>query len=235
MDDIVKKIRQELKEKADEKVKVGAQNYFKEVVKLYGVKTPDTTKIARAYFKEIKKSSKGEIFALCEELWKSGFMEESFVANTWSYALRRHYETEDFEIFEKWLKAYVSNWASCDGFCNHTVGAFIEMYPDYITHLKAWAHSSNRWVKRAAAVTLIVPAKRGKFLKDVFEIADILLTDKDDIVQKGYGWMLKVASQAHEREVFDYVFAHKSVMPRTALRYAIEKMPQELRLRAMEK
>ena len=90
-------------------------------------------------------------------------------------------------------------------------------------------------MKRASAVSLIIPAKNGKFLNDVFQIADILLLDKDDMVQKGYGWMLKVASQAHEKEVFEYVLAHKASMPRTALRYAIEKMPKELKNKAMRK
>ncbi len=101
--------------------------------------------------------------------------------------------------------------------------------------MKKWAKSDNRWVKRASAVTLIIPARKGLFLKDIFDIADTLLTDKDDLVQKGYGWMLKAASQAHEEEVFDYVMNNKKYMPRTALRYAIEKMPPELKSRAMEK
>jgi 3-methyladenine DNA glycosylase AlkD len=73
------------------------------------------------------------------------------------------------------------------------------------------------------------------FLNDIFEIANTLLTDKHDLVQKGYGWMLKAASQAQEKEVFDFVMSKKSIMPRTALRYAIEKMPPELKSRAMEK
>jgi 3-methyladenine DNA glycosylase AlkD len=55
------------------------------------------------------------------------------------------------------------------------------------------------------------------------------------MVQKGYGWMLKVASQAHQKEVFNYVMRRKSTMPRTSLRYAIEKMPDDLKRRAMEK
>jgi 3-methyladenine DNA glycosylase AlkD len=101
--------------------------------------------------------------------------------------------------------------------------------------LKQWAKSANRWVKRASAVSFIIPARKGLFLNDIFEIADTLLMDKDDMVQKGYGWMLKAASQAHEEEVFDFVMNNKGIMPRTALRYAIEKMPIELKSRAMEK
>ena len=84
-------------------------------------------------------------------------------------------------------------------------------------------------------MTLIVPAKKGKFLNDILEIADLFLCDKDDLVQKGYGWMLKAASQAHEREIFEYVMKNGNFMPRTALRYAIEKMSKELKRRAMER
>lgn len=69
----------------------------------------------------------------------------------------------------------------------------------------------------------------------MFEIADILLLDRDDMVQKGYGWMLKAASESHQTEVFNYVLSKKAVMPRTALRYAIEKMPKELKAEAMKK
>ncbi len=107
------------------------------------------------------------------------------------------------------------------------------MFPERISYLKKWAKLPGRWMKRASAVTLIVPARKGLFLNDIFKIADILLLDKDDMVQKGYGWMLKASSQAYQKEVFDYVIRNKAVMPRTSLRYAIEKMPQELRTKAM--
>ncbi|MGC3978768.1 MAG: DNA alkylation repair protein, partial [Paludibacteraceae bacterium] len=119
--------------------------------------------------------------------------------------------------------------------CNHTVGSFVMMYPEYVEKLKGWATSPKRWMKRASAVILIIPARKGMFLKDIFEIANILLLDKDDLVQKGYGWMLKAASEAYQKEVFDYVISKKEVMPRTALRYAIEKMPHDLKIEAMKK
>jgi 3-methyladenine DNA glycosylase AlkD len=109
------------------------------------------------------------------------------------------------------------------------------MYPENISKLKGFTGSDNRWMRRAAAVSLIIPAKKGKFLHDILEIADKLLLDQDDLVQKGYGWLLKAASQAHQQEIFDYVMKHRSTMPRTALRYAIEKMPKELKIQAMKK
>lgn len=202
---------------------------------MYGVKAAMVSKIGKLFDVDVLALNKNEAIALCEELWQSGFMEESFIACHYSYLLRESYVPSDFQVFEKWVSKYVSNWASCDTLCNHTIGTFVEMYPQYLADLKKWAKSRNRWLRRAAAVSLIIPAKNGKFLKDIFEIANILLTDKDDLVQKGYGWMLKSASQARQQDVFDFVIKNKAQMPRTALRYAIEKMPRELKAKAMEK
>jgi 3-methyladenine DNA glycosylase AlkD len=235
MESIINQLRKELGQNADEKLKKSGERFFKEKVKMYGMKTALGLQLGKKYWKEIQNRDKKEIFAMCDELWKSGYMEESFIACNWSYFIREKFEKKDFAVFEKWVNNYVSNWASCDTLCNHTIGSFVEMYPEFLENLKKWTKSDNRWVKRASAVTLIIPAKHGKFLKEIFEIADMLLLDADDLVQKGYGWMLKAASEAHQKEVFDYVMKNKTKMPRTALRYAIEKMPDPLRKKAMEK
>lgn len=235
MNAIVEKVRQTLIGAADDKTRLSGERFFKEKVKIYGVASASAQKFSRDFFKEVKDLPKDEILALCEEFWKSGYMEESFVACHWSDLIHDRLVREDFATLERWVSLYVSNWASCDTLCNHTVGGFIDMYPEYLGELKGWAKSSNRWVKRASAVSLIIPARNGRYLGDIFEIADILLLDGDDLVQKGYGWMLKAASQAHQNEVFEYVVRNKGVMPRTALRYAIEKMPKELKVIAMSK
>ncbi len=235
MNTILRQIRRELIANADPRTKATGQTFFKEEVKLYGVKPPVVAKIAKRYFVQIKEMDKDDVFELCESLWQSGYMEESFIACQWAYCLRNRFTPGDFRVLTRWVKQYVTNWASCDTLCNHTIAAFVEMYPKHLADLKKWAKSKNRWVRRASAVTLIIPARNGRFLDDIFEIADLLLLDDDDLVQKGYGWMLKAASQSHGREVFDYVMRHKQEMPRTALRYAIEKMPAEMRQKAMAK
>ena len=232
---IISTIRQELEQQTDVKTKEISQSFFKEKITAYGVKTAIVNKIAEKYFQEIRPRGKKEIFALCEELLKSDYTEEAFIAFKWAYRLRSEYEPSDFTIFERWLNKYVNNWAKCDTLCNHTIGSFVERYPRYIENLKKWTRSENRWLRRAAAVTLIIPAKQGEFLKDIFEIAESLLQDKDDLVQKGYGWMLKEASRMHQKEVYNYVLRNNKLMPRTALRYAIEKMPEDLRRLAMGK
>ncbi len=235
MDLVITRIRQELAGHADPEFRKSSQRFFKEEITCYGVKTATVVAIAKRYWKEVRGRSKPEIFSLCEELYRSGSLEESFIVSNWAHALSGRYEREDIEVFRYWIETYITNWAACDGFCNHTMGDFIEQYPEYTGELKRWTKSGNRWVRRAAAVSLILPAKQGKFLSEAIEIADLLLTDSEDMVQKGYGWLLKEASRNHRNEIFAYVMRNKKVMPRTALRYAIELMPEDLKSEAMKK
>jgi 3-methyladenine DNA glycosylase AlkD len=237
MDKLISNVRQKLIEKTDSKTRETTKRYFKEGEQAitYGVKTVETRKIGKDFCRHIKGFSKQQIFELSEELWKSQYFEEAVIACMCTESIYKSFEPDDFNIFKHWVHHYVNNWAACDTFCNHTMGTFVMKYPEYIVELKHWAKSPNRWVKRASTVTLIIPARKGLFLPDILEIAHILLSDKDDLVQKGYGWMLKAASQAYEKEVFNFVMSKKAVMPRTALRYAIEKMPDELKNQAMRK
>ena len=233
--DLVVAVRKELKSAADKKTAETAQRFFKEKVKHYGVKSALVRKIASSAWKKVKLHSKNEIFAMCEELYRSDFGEESYIASDWLPRISSEFAREDLAVFKKWISAYVNSWAKCDTFCNHTLGDYLMRFPEEAVKVKSWTSSKNRWLKRAAAVSFIVPAKKGMFLPEAFEIADALLTDKDDLVQKGYGWLLKEESRNHEKEVFEYVLSHRREMPRTALRYAIELMPKSLKNAAMKK
>lgn len=234
---LIGELRLALQRSADSKIRESSSRFFKkgEEALIYGVKTADVNNMAKEFCKRIKTYSKQDMLAICEELWKSQYLEEALIACTFTESLKKQFEPSDFKVFERWVNKYVNNWADCDTLCNHTIGTFIMMYPEYLNELKKWAKTPNRWAKRASAVTLIIPARKGLFLGDIFEIAEILISDKDDIVQKGYGWMLKAASESHQKEVFDYVISKRDVMPRTALRYAIEKMPKDLKAEAMKK
>lgn len=233
MQTLLNALRTELRAQTNLQAQLASKKFFKETINVYGLTIPAVKKIEKAYLSEVLEFSKSEVLSLCEELWKSGMMEESFLACDFAYCLRTKFEPSDFDVFERWIRNYVSNWASCDTLCNHTVGALVMQYPECIQRLLAFTSSDNRWVKRAAAVTLIIPARKGLFQQELFLIADRLLLDSDDLVQKGYGWMLKAASQFDPQAVFDFVTARKDRMPRTAYRYAIEKLAPELRKEAM--
>lgn len=237
----------ELRKHVDRKFQEGAFRFFKEKVKVLGVRSPQVKQVASKFWPEIKKLPKDEIFQICEELWQSGYIEESFIAINWTNRLIGKLDKADFARFTSWIDKYVTNWASCDIFCTHAVGYLVQQYPDLFDELKTWTKSKNRWFRRAAAVSLIYPLHHPlKFspssrlspislLSLIFQISDSLLEDPDDLVQKGYGWMLKEASKTWPQEVFQYVFDRRNKMPRTALRYAIEKLPKDLRVKAMSK
>lgn len=228
-----KLIQYELKQLANAEFAQSQTRFFKEPIKNYGIRNPEVNHISKQYIKQLVHLSKEEVFELCQALWASGYLEEGFVACHLSFSRHKAFEESDFNLFERWVQRYITNWATCDTFCNHTLGAYFEMFPHQVSLLMGWTGSENRWVRRASAVSLIIPARKGIFLDQSFRIADLLMEDTDDLVQKGYGWLLKVSGEAHQKEVFNYLMEKRDVMPRTAFRYALEKMPKELKDIAM--
>jgi len=230
---LVAELRRELARCADERYRVSLQRFFKEPMDSYGVRTADLRRLSNEYFSRIRSPSKHEVLELCEELHKGAKYEEHAIAFSWAGKLAPQFEPSDFRLLERWLKNHVSNWAACDTFCGGAVGEFLLRFPEFLPKVQAWARSKNRWLRRASAVALIPAVHKERHLDEAFAIADILLLDEDDMVQKGYGWMLKEISNRRPREVFDFVLKRKDKMPRTALRYAIEKLPLALKKRAM--
>jgi len=243
MRNIIETVQKTLKTESSEAVRKSAQRFFKgdNKIKLHGVKSADVKKIAKRYCVEVKHLPKEQLFDLCETFMRSGYLEEFSIACTWMSHTHKDLKPKDWTVIDRWIDSYITNWAACDVFCcggmgkGGTVAAFLEMYPQYVKKLRTWAKSKNLWKRRAAAVSLVGSARRGLFHDEVFALAEILLLDSEDMVQKGYGWMLKEAGNFDEQAVFQFVMKHKAVMPRTALRYAIEKMPKNFKEQAMRK
>jgi 3-methyladenine DNA glycosylase AlkD len=235
MQEILRELRAELAAGANEAGRLSFARFFKEEILCYGLKNAQVRALGRKYWPQIKAHRKPEIYALFEALLASGYAEETLLVAEWAPKMQSQFARSDLRTFKRWIDKYLDNWAEVDSFCNHTMAEFLERFPDSLPEIMSWTRSANRWMKRAAAVSLIIPAKRGQYLPEALAIAEALLRDPDDMVQKGYGWLLKEASRLHQREVFAYVLSRRAVMPRTALRYAIELMPPELRAEAMKK
>ncbi len=232
---IISEIRKELKENIDVKYKRNLYNFFKEEINPLGVRTLIVKKIAAKYFSKVRLSDKRDIFDLCENLLLNGYDEEKRIAFDWAYRIRKQYTKNDFKVFEKWLTEYVSNWEACDNLCTHAFGYFIFQFPEFLSNVRKWTKSKNRWLRRASAVILIYSIRKDKYIDDALKIADMLLNDTDDLVQKGYGWMLKEISNLYPQKVFKYVMVQRKNMPRIALRYSIEKLPGEIKQKVMLK
>lgn len=228
-------IQQSLAAITSEERKRSTIRFFKEPICCYGVSNPDAKKIGQHYYQLIRHEPKAFIWEIAELLFASGWLEEALIACQWVFKRKKEFTQSDLRTFEKWIHQYVHNWAVCDTFCNQSMGSLLIQYPEQTDILYSWTESDNRWVRRASAVSLIVPAKKGLFEEVIFDIAHLLLTDSDPMVQKGYGWLLKVYSQVNLDRVFQYVLCNESQMPRTAFRYAIEKMPITFKDQAMKR
>ena len=152
-------------------------------------------------------------------------MEYGMIAINLMKKLTKEMKKEDFFIFEKWIEEYITNWAHCDIFCSDIIGNLIEKYPELEKNVINWAKSKNRWQKRASAVSFVLIVQHDKkYIKPIFTVSEILMKDHDDLIQKSYGWALKRAAEFHKKETIPFLMKHKKTMPRTALRYACEKL-----------
>lgn len=210
------------------------QGYSKEPIQTMGVRTATMRLIAKEHFPKVKQLPLEAFWVECTALLEAGTVEQRGIAFTWAHARRKDLQPVHFEVLYGWLCRYVTNWAACDQLCNEVFGDFMMRYPAHATHVLDWARSENRWLRRAAAVILIPDLKRkGTFVPLLLQVATILLPDRDDLVQKGYGWALKEAFEDHHDKVWPFIQRHKQHMSRTALRYAIEKLGPAQKAEAM--
>ena len=221
---LLAEIRESLAARADPVFRAGQAAFFREAIHSYGVRSPDVKTIAGRVSKEVKTWTAAQRNQLANELWKSGRMEEGVVAIYVYRRFRKQCAGCEFRLFERWIDQYVGNWAHCDGVSSWLLAACIENEPALIPRLMEWTRSPNRWKRRAAAVSLLQEAKKGRHTADVLAVAGALLRDGDDMVRKGTGWLLKEAYPARPREVVSFLAPRKSLASRVLLRYAAEKM-----------
>ena len=135
-------------------------------------------------------------------------------------------------IFRLYLRStkFINNWDLVDASAPHIVGAHIKDR-SLLTKL---ARSKSLWERRIAIVAT-QHFIRNHDLKDTFRLAKNLLDDKHDLIHKATGWMLREAGKRDRDALVAFLEEHATRMPRTMLRYAIEKFPPALRRRLMAK
>jgi 3-methyladenine DNA glycosylase AlkD len=230
----LKQLVAELQAKSSILYKKNLLRFFTTPINCIGVPKATAGKIGKLHFLKIKNQSKELIYDHCQDLFEQNSIELSGIACDWAYAYKKQYEHKDIILFESWLQNYVHDWAVCDTLCATVLKAYFAQFPDEISRTKNWVTAKNPYVRRASAVALIY-FEPTNHLQLRLARAQELMHDKDVYVQKGYGWLLKKTSQKFPQDVYHFVIKHKKVMPRLALRYAIEKLPKPLRAQAMLK
>jgi 3-methyladenine DNA glycosylase AlkD len=143
---------------------------------------------------------------------------------------RRDFTPRLLPAWKRWLAGNLSaNWATTDAICGALIGPLMLKHPEVCVRLRAWARDRNMWVRRASIVGLIPLARRGGALDLLYDIARRLHGDPEDLIQKAVGWALREAGKTDMPRLERYLRANGAQIPRTTLRYAIERFPERKR------
>jgi 3-methyladenine DNA glycosylase AlkD len=190
--------------------------------RFYGVTVPKCRKIAKA--------ARGMKWAELAKLLKSPVHEEREVALFMMVdAFQRAKNEEEREtVYERYVRhrKHVNNWDLVDASAPTIVGGYLENKDR--SPLYDWARSGNLWEKRIAMLATFRYIK-AKDYKDALAIARILRDDDEDLIHKAVGWMLREVGNRDRPEEERFLKVHYEKMPRTMLRYAIEKFPEKKR------
>jgi 3-methyladenine DNA glycosylase AlkD len=219
---------QQLQALADEKTATALRRFFKtgpgqygEGDQFLGVKVPPLRKLARVF--------RGLPLAEADVLLQSPFHEARALALLILVdAFQRGDAKLKKEIHELYLSrtAFVNNWDLVDCSAEHVVGGFLVGRKRGL--LKRLARSASVWERRIAMLATFHFIKRREFF-DALDVAAALLYDRHDLIHKAVGWMLREVGKRDPAALEGFLWNHYRWMPRTMLRYAIERFPEPRR------
>jgi 3-methyladenine DNA glycosylase AlkD len=213
----------------------GSRRYFKEQVEFYGLTTPEMRAICGEFHERIKKSwTLDEAMALCEILLPRKKMEAKAASIVLLLKFKKEFGPDTFRRIKAWLAAdYCDNWAAVDILCPEGLGFLLDRNPALIKDIKTWTAHPNRWVRRASIVAFVPLARRGKYLDAAYDIGRRMFATDDDLLQKAAGWMIREAGKTDMARLEAFLLEHGPAIPRTTLRYAIERFSEVSRKRLL--
>jgi len=163
-------------------------------------------------------------------LIQSKYHEERFLGliilvNKYAKTKDKKNRNQLYKIYVSSFK-YINNWNLVDVTCPHVTGK--HLIDKDRTILYKWAKSEDLWTKRIAMISTFYFIRKND-LDDTFKIADMLLQDEHDLIHKAVGWMLREAGKRDIKKEETFLKKHYKTMPRTMLRYSIEKFPETKR------
>jgi 3-methyladenine DNA glycosylase AlkD len=200
------------------------QWFFKEEVKSRGWYTGELRKVAGRFRRTIiKELGLPFLVQVADKLFTGRCLEEKVFAVLMLETLTGKFGDAEFRLFESWLPR-ISSWADHDGLVHYLIAPMIAANPARVAAVFRWAKSRDRWHRRAACVALIRGTRQKKFLPEIKRLSNLLLTDEDDMVQKGLGWLLRETAKADAGRTVPYLMTIRQRAPRLVLRTACEKL-----------
>lgn len=220
----------ELRHLSDPKKAASTQRFFKEPVQALGIDTPTLRRIARVWTNRLKGVWRlRQAVALCDELLRHPQLEVRGAGFLVLGAFREEFDEALFHRAERWVRRYLDNWASVDGFVLTVFSPLLEQHPELAGRLPQWRQTPCMWVRRAALVALVPFARRGEQLDLAYRLVAASLGEKADLMHKALGWLLREAGRTDAARLKSFLLQHRQAIPRTTVRYAIEHFPLSAR------
>jgi 3-methyladenine DNA glycosylase AlkD len=213
----------------------GVQWFFKEEIKSLGWYTTALRKAAVRSRREIRQEFGLDFLVrVADKLFSGRVLEEKAFAVFLLEELTGEFGDAEFRLFESWLSR-IDTWADHDGLVHYLIAPMIVAKAARTRIVFRWAKSPSRWHRRASCVALIRGTRQQMFFPEIIRLSNLLLSDEDDMVQKGLGWLLRETAKADANRTVPYLMSIREQAPRLVLRTACETLPTAARKRVLEK
>jgi 3-methyladenine DNA glycosylase AlkD len=222
-------IRRALKAGGSSERSSSVQRFFKGEVQSHGWRSADLRRAALCWRREILQQSDLEfLLQVADHLFTGEINEDKNVAVFLLQNITDKFGDEEFRLLESWLPR-ISNWSDHDALVHYLIAPMMVTKPARASRVFHWARSRGRWFRRAACVALIQGTRREMFFSEIIHLSGLLLSDKDDMVQKGLGWLLRETVKVDPRRAVPYLMSVRGSAPRLVLRTACETLPRVTR------
>jgi len=209
------------------------QRFFKEEIKSRGWYTAELRKLAvRLRRTIIREQGMDFLVRVADRLFSGRVLEEKVFAVFLLEKQTHLLGEEEFRLFASWLDR-ITSWADHDGLVHYLLGPMVSAEPARCRDVFVWAKSRNRWRRRAACVALIRGARERRLFPEIVCVSEILLSDEDDMVQKGLGWLLRETAKYDRAKTVPYLMKIRKRAPRLVLRTACETLPAAVRKKVL--
>jgi len=215
-----------------------ARSYFKpgERVDFIGIRAPEIRRIAQEIHRQVRSCwSVDDASRFCGLLLRSRYLEAKAAGILLLGRYHRNFEPELLSTARQWLESgSCSNWATTDALSGLVIAPLLGRWPEQTAELANWATAASLWVRRAATVSLTPLARRGEHLELAYRIVSLQLNAPEDLIHKAAGWLLRECGRTDARRLEKFLLHHGRRVPRTAVRYAVERLPAARRRKLLE-
>ncbi|MGZ4789414.1 MAG: DNA alkylation repair protein [Terriglobales bacterium] len=198
--------------------------FFKQEIQSRGWRAKELRAVAVRFRRAILADRDHQfLVGVADKLFSGRVLEEKVFGVLMLEGITDEFGDAEFKLFESWLDR-ISTWADHDAVASYLLGPMIAAEPKRAKMVFRWAKSRDGWHRRAAAVALIRAIRQQKCRAEVVRVMRMLLRDKDDMVQKGLGWLLREAAKYDRERTLPVLMKIREEAPRLVLRTACETL-----------